>query len=109
DDSGTAFEPEHEIAGVGRAGLHAQPARILVARNADQQRVAVRGIELEALRRGGAAVTVRADGSEDVVLNGLEVRGERRRRGTARADRLSVDVQPAPLPAAAASSAARSG
>ncbi len=93
------------VGGITR--LDPQDAGLLVARDTDQQRVAVGGIELQSFRRAGADVAARADRREYVVLNGLKVSGYAAARiaaaatATARADGLPVRVEPVAVAGAA--------
>jgi hypothetical protein len=80
----------HEIAGVRIAGIHAQRARDLGARDVDQQRVAVARIEPQALRCAGADVACGADGREYRVLDFLKIVVSDRHVG----NRTAVCVEP---------------
>ena len=65
---------------------------LLAARDADEQRVAVGGVEPQADRRVRAGMAVLAERLEDVRLNRVEVRRER-------ADRAAAAYEPVAGPA----------
>ena len=80
---GRAFELLDQIAVVRIARGDAQGVRALDARHADEQHVAVRGIEAQADRRVSAGMTMLAERLEDVGLNRVEVRRQRADRAAA--------------------------
>ena len=82
-DAGRAFELLDQIAVVRVARRDAQEVRALAARDADEQRIAVRGVEPQADRRVRAGMAVLAERLEDVRLDRVEVRRQRADRAAA--------------------------
>jgi len=83
----------HHVAVVRIALFHTKKSRLLVARYADQQVIAVGGVELQAFRRARADVALRTNRREHIVLDRLELRGYRPAAAAAHGDGLSILIE----------------